>query len=61
MYWVPRVAGKKALLVFDAGYDNGDFHVYEYVESLPSKAVPSVESWVERRYGYFVSWKLSRG
>jgi hypothetical protein len=34
VHWIRRPKGEKDLLVFDAGYERGQFHTYEHKESI---------------------------
>jgi len=38
VYYIQR-EGKKAILVFDAGYAGGDVHIYEHKESCSAKEI----------------------
>jgi len=37
IYYIPEKEGKKAMLVFDAGYIDGDVHIYEHVKLIQLK------------------------
>lgn len=39
IYLVSEKKGKKALLIFDSGYDLGNVHIYELEESIPFQEV----------------------
>lgn len=76
IYWVKRPRGEKDLLIFDAGYEEGNIYVYEYKESIEVKEIQrQVEEllrskqpiddvvwiWVEKKFGYPMTWKLVMG
>jgi len=73
LYWVRRPKGEKDLLIFDAGYEGGSIHIYEYRESIEVKEIQKqveellkykppanqvVRLWIETKYGVPITWKL---
>jgi len=48
VYYLPEKEGKKATLVFDAGYAFGDIHIYEHKETIDTE---KLEEELKQIYG----------
>jgi hypothetical protein len=48
VYYLPEKEGRKAMLVFDAGYALGDIHIYEHRETIDTK---KLEEEMKQFYG----------
>ena len=54
IYWFRKPKGEKDVLIFDAGYQNGDIHIYEHKETLPAKELNNEII----KHGYCVEWRI---
>jgi uroporphyrinogen-III decarboxylase len=80
IYYIQEKEGQRAVLIFDAGHENGDVHVYEYVKSYSTEEIQeevkrhlkvaklskgteltALNTWIEKNYGFPMSWKLLEG
>jgi len=39
IFYVAERAGRKAIIVFDAGHGGGDVHIYEHMRDCPTKEI----------------------
>jgi len=70
IYYIQEKQGQKALLIFDAGHDNGDIHIYEHRETISTALIEQqlkkdnldtdgVRYWVEKTFRPVPeTWKL---
>ena len=54
IYWFKKTPPEKGLLIFDAGYNYGDIHIYEHKETLKSTHLDELL----KKHGYCMKWDL---
>lgn len=74
VYYLQKREDRKAIIVFDAGHAGGDVHIYEHKESRSVDQIEEevkaflkvdhistlnpVWTWVDKKYGHSMSWRL---
>lgn len=54
IYYFPETQERRAVLIFDGGYEGGDIHIYEHKETLPDSELDAQI----RKHGHPMSWKI---
>lgn len=54
IYYFPATRDREAVVIFDAGNEGGNVHVYEHAQTLPASRLNEVLA----KYGHNIAWRL---